>query len=64
MFRALLAHLQEALHKRNLVYCIRVMSVDRTRIKMEPHNTPRIPSSACVAFSEDEQVVLETFRDP
>jgi hypothetical protein len=27
MFRSLLAHLQEALHKRYLVYCVRVMSV-------------------------------------
>jgi hypothetical protein len=27
MFRALLAHPQEALHKRHLVYCMRVMSV-------------------------------------
>jgi hypothetical protein len=27
MFRALLAHPQEALHKRHLVYCVRVMSV-------------------------------------
>jgi hypothetical protein len=27
MFRALLAHLQEAIHKRQLVYCVRVMSV-------------------------------------
>jgi hypothetical protein len=27
MFRALLAHLQEALHKQQLVYCVRVMSV-------------------------------------
>jgi hypothetical protein len=25
MFRALLAHLQEALHKRHLVYCVRVV---------------------------------------
>jgi hypothetical protein len=32
MFRALLAHLQEALHKRHLVYCMRVMSVGCTRI--------------------------------
>jgi hypothetical protein len=31
MFRALLAHLQEALHKRHLVYCVRVMSVGCTR---------------------------------
>jgi hypothetical protein len=27
MFRALLAHLQEALHKRHMEYCVRVMSV-------------------------------------
>jgi hypothetical protein len=27
MFRALLAHPQEAMHKRHLVYCMRVMSV-------------------------------------
>jgi hypothetical protein len=28
MFRALLAHPQEALHKRHLVKCARIMSVD------------------------------------
>jgi hypothetical protein len=27
MFRTLLAHLLEALHKRHLVYCVRVISV-------------------------------------
>jgi hypothetical protein len=27
MFRALLAHPQEALHKQHLVYCVRIMSV-------------------------------------
>jgi hypothetical protein len=27
MFRAFLAHPQEALHKRHLVYCVRIMSV-------------------------------------
>jgi hypothetical protein len=31
MFRALLAHPQEALHKRHLVYCLRVMLVGCTR---------------------------------
>jgi hypothetical protein len=31
MFRALLAHPREALHKRHLVYCVRVMSVGCTR---------------------------------
>jgi hypothetical protein len=30
MFRALLAHLQEALHKHHLVHCVRVMSVGCT----------------------------------
>jgi hypothetical protein len=32
MFRALLAHLQEALHQRHLVYCVSVMSVGCTWI--------------------------------
>jgi hypothetical protein len=27
MFQALLAHPQEVLHKRHLVYCVRIMSV-------------------------------------
>jgi hypothetical protein len=34
MFRALLAHPQEALYKRQLVYCERVMSVGCTRIEV------------------------------
>jgi hypothetical protein len=52
MFQALLAHLQEALHKRHLVYCLRVMSVGCTWCN--------IPSAVCIAPPEDEQVVLET----
>jgi hypothetical protein len=35
MFRALLAHPQEAPHKRHLVYCVRVVSVGFTRVKVE-----------------------------
>jgi hypothetical protein len=35
MLRALIAHPQEALQKRHLVYCVRVMSVGCTRIKVE-----------------------------
>jgi hypothetical protein len=35
MFRALLAHPQEALHSRHLVYCERVMSVGCTRIEAQ-----------------------------
>jgi hypothetical protein len=32
-FRALLAHTQEALHKRHLVYCVRVMSVGSSKVQ-------------------------------
>jgi hypothetical protein len=35
IFRALLSHPQEVLHKRHLVYCVRVMSVGCTRIGVE-----------------------------
>jgi hypothetical protein len=35
MFRSLLAHPQEALNKQHLVYCVRVMSADCTRIGVE-----------------------------
>jgi hypothetical protein len=53
MFRALFAHPQKTLHKRHLVYCVRVMSV--------AHN---IPSAVCVTPPDDEQVMLETCRGP
>jgi hypothetical protein len=43
MFRALLAHLQEDLYKRHLVYCMRVMSVGCTRIGMELVSGKRTP---------------------
>jgi hypothetical protein len=35
VFRALLAHPQEALHERHLIYCMRVMSVGCTRISVQ-----------------------------
>jgi hypothetical protein len=38
MFQALLAHLQEALHKWHLVYCMRVMSLGCTRTEVELHS--------------------------
>jgi hypothetical protein len=62
MFQALLDHPQEALHKRHLVYCIRVMSVGCIRIGVELVSTT--PISVCVAPPEDEQVMLETCRGP
>jgi hypothetical protein len=42
MFRALLVHLQEALHQRHLVYCVRVMSVDCTRSGVKCSSTPNL----------------------
>jgi hypothetical protein len=71
MFRALFAHLQEALNKRDLVYCVLVMLVGCTRIGMElvepvPLQSwcSHIPSLVCAAPPEDEQVMLETGRGP
>jgi hypothetical protein len=51
MFRALLAHAQEALHKRHLVYCVRIMSVGCGTV-----------AANCTSPPEDEQVMLETCR--
>jgi hypothetical protein len=46
MFRALLAHPKEALHKRHLVYCVRVMSVgcgtERGKV-VSPIHRPLLP---------------------
>jgi hypothetical protein len=72
MFRALLAHPQEALHKLHLVYCVRIMSVGcgTVAVKMEPFHSQltlyarNIPNAVCVAPPEDEQVMLETCRSP
>jgi hypothetical protein len=57
MFRALLVHPQEALHKRHLVYCVRVISVGCTGIGVELH---AIYCAAFLAPAEDEQVMLKT----
>jgi hypothetical protein len=67
MFRPLLAHPQESLHKRHLVYCVRVMSVgcyqgwsgQPTDIKRAQYT-----KSVCWAPPENEQVMLETRRGP
>jgi hypothetical protein len=47
MFRALLAHLQEAIHKRHLVYCWRVMLVGCTRTEVELCGGGGSSSSSC-----------------
>jgi hypothetical protein len=67
MFQALLAHPQEVLHKRHLVYCVRIMSVGCATIAVSLQSWPshltyarNIPSAVCVAPPEGEQVILET----
>jgi hypothetical protein len=57
IFRALLAHLQEALNKLHLLYCVRVISVGCTMIGVEFQSC-----AVCSAPPEDEQVMLETCR--
>jgi hypothetical protein len=53
MFRTFLAHPQEAIHKRDLVYCVRVVSW----LHQGWSGTGAVPP-------EDEQVMLETCRGP
>jgi hypothetical protein len=57
MFPALLAHIQEALHKRHLVYFVRVLSIETYAIRV-------IPSVVYATPPEDEEVMLETCRCP
>jgi hypothetical protein len=57
MFRALLAHPQDDLHKRHLVYCRR-MSVGCGTVARN------VPNAVCTATLEDEQELLETCRGP
>jgi hypothetical protein len=72
MFRALLAHPQEVLNKRHLVYCVRIMSVGcgtvavklqlcHSQLTLYARNTP---NAVCVAPTEDKQVMLETSIGP
>jgi hypothetical protein len=60
MLRALLAHPQEALNKRHLVYCVRVMSVVCTNSGSSQH-ARNIPSAVGVTPPKDKQVMLKTF---
>jgi hypothetical protein len=67
MFRALLAHPQEVLHKRHLLYCVRIMSVGCG--SLQPCHSQltyahSIPNAVCGSPPEDEQVrvMLETCR--
>jgi hypothetical protein len=69
MFGALFSHPQEELHKRHLVYYVRMsVGCGTVAVKLQPchsqltlyaRNT-RIPSAVCEAPPEDEKVMLET----
>jgi hypothetical protein len=66
MFRVLLAHPQEALHKLHLVCCVRVMSVgcgtdsQQTCLSQLTLYARNILNVVCSSPPEDEQVMLET----
>jgi hypothetical protein len=64
MFRAPLAHLLEALYKKQLVYSMRVMSVGCTNpgSNQQTQHARNMQIVVCAAPPEDEQVVLETCR--
>jgi hypothetical protein len=70
MFRALLAHPQESLHKRHLVYCVHIMSVGCGTVVVSlqqchsqlTQHARSIPNAVCVSPPEDEQVMLEICR--
>jgi hypothetical protein len=72
IFRALLTHPPEVLHKRHLVYYVRVMSVGCATIAVKLQSwhsqltlyARNIPSAVCAGPPEDEQVTLETCRGP
>jgi hypothetical protein len=56
MFRALRTHPLEALLKRYLVYCVRVMSGGCTRIGVAL--VPLQSNAVCATHSENEQVII------
>jgi hypothetical protein len=74
MFRALLAYSQEVLHKRHLVYFMRIMSADcftvavSVAVSLQPCHSQltlyacNIPNAVCVEPPENEQIMLETCK--
>jgi hypothetical protein len=69
MFQALLAHRQEVLRKRNLVYCVRITLVGCSMVAVSLQTcysqltyTRNIPNAICTTPPEDEQVMLKTCR--
>jgi hypothetical protein len=65
MFRALLAHPQEAVHKRHGILCDCYVSwLHQSWCSQLTKHAHNIPSAVCVAPPEDEHVMLETCRGP
>jgi hypothetical protein len=69
MFRALLAHLQYVLHKRHLVYCLRMsVGCGTVAVSLQSYHSQltlyarNIPNAVCLAPPEDEQIMLKTCR--
>jgi hypothetical protein len=62
MFRALLAHPQEPLHKRHLVYCVHMSAGCAGLVAVKLTYARNIPNAFCVTPPEDEQVMLEICR--
>jgi hypothetical protein len=63
MFRALLAHPQESLHKRHLIYCVLCQLAAPGAASDITRNTC-ISSAACATSPEDEQAMLKTCTGP
>jgi hypothetical protein len=61
MFRARLAHLQEALNKQQMVVLCLLAAVP-LQPWQQPTDARSVPIVVCAAPPEDEQVVLETCR--
>jgi hypothetical protein len=64
MFRELLAHPQEVLHKRHLVILRAEISRYLNTFKYLLISAPNIQNVVCETPPEDEQVMLETCRGP
>jgi hypothetical protein len=60
MFRALYVHLQEAFHKRHLVYWVRIMSVGCGTVAVKLTYARNIQNAVCAAPPEDEKDITRT----
>jgi hypothetical protein len=63
MFRALLAHPQEALNERHLVYCVRVMSVGCTRSQWNS-SVPTRPADSQLKLTTGINCCMYTLLPP